>query len=26
LIAVLWSMWSAHSLTEWFDFLKSGNI
>jgi alginate O-acetyltransferase complex protein AlgI len=25
-IAVLWSMWSADSLTEWFYFLRSGNI
>jgi len=25
-MALLWSMWSADSLTEWFYFLKSGNI
>jgi alginate O-acetyltransferase complex protein AlgI len=25
LIAFLWSMWSANSLTEWFDFLRTGN-
>jgi len=25
-MALLWSMWSADSLTEWFDFLRSGNI
>jgi alginate O-acetyltransferase complex protein AlgI len=25
-IAVLWSMWSADSLTEWFYFLRSGNV
>jgi alginate O-acetyltransferase complex protein AlgI len=25
LIAVLWSMWSSNSLTEWFDFLRTGN-
>jgi hypothetical protein len=25
-MAVLWSMWSSDSLTEWFYFLKSGNI
>jgi hypothetical protein len=25
-IAVLWSMWSSDSLTEWFYFLRSGNI
>ncbi len=25
-IAMLWSMWSADSLTEWFYFLRSGNI
>jgi hypothetical protein len=25
-MAVLWSMWSADSLTEWFYFLRSGNI
>jgi len=25
-IAVLWSMWSSDSLTEWFDFLKTGSI
>ena len=25
-MAVLWSMWSADSLTEWFYFLHSGNI
>jgi alginate O-acetyltransferase complex protein AlgI len=25
-IAALWSMWSADSLTEWFYFLRSGNI
>lgn len=26
LIALLWSMWSANSLTEWFDFLKTGVV
>jgi len=25
-MALLWSMWSADSLTEWFYFLRSGNI
>src|SRR5271165_1507791 len=25
-LALLWSMWSADSLTEWFYFLRSGNI
>jgi alginate O-acetyltransferase complex protein AlgI len=25
-MAVLWSMWSSDSLTEWFYFLKSGSI
>ena len=25
-MALLWSMWSADSLSEWFDFLRSGNI
>lgn len=25
-MAVLWSMWSSDSLTEWLYFLKSGNI
>jgi hypothetical protein len=25
-VALLWSMWSADSLTEWFYFLRSGNI
>ena len=25
-LALLWSMWSADSLTEWFYFLGSGNI
>lgn len=25
-MSVLWSMWSADSLTEWFYFLKSGDI
>ena len=25
-IALLWSMWSADSLSEWFYFLRSGNI
>jgi len=25
-MAALWSMWSADSLTEWFYFLRSGNI
>jgi hypothetical protein len=25
-IALLWSMWNADSVTEWFDFLRSGNI
>jgi hypothetical protein len=25
-MAVLWSMWSADSLTEWFSFLRSSNI
>jgi hypothetical protein len=25
-MAVLWSMWSADSLTEWLYFLKTGNI
>ena len=25
-IALLWSMWSADSITEWFYFLRSGNI
>ncbi|HVN82972.1 MAG TPA: hypothetical protein VMW38_28570 [Terriglobia bacterium] len=25
-VALLWSMWSADSLTEWFHFLRSGNI
>jgi hypothetical protein len=26
LIAILWSMWSADGLTEWFYFLRSGNV
>jgi hypothetical protein len=26
LISVLWSMWSANSLSEWFDFLRTGDI
>jgi hypothetical protein len=25
-IAVLWSMWSADGLTEWFYFLRTGNV
>ena len=25
-MAMLWSMWSADSLTEWFYFLRSGSI
>jgi alginate O-acetyltransferase complex protein AlgI len=25
-MALLWSMWNADSLTEWFYFLRSGNI
>jgi hypothetical protein len=25
-VALLWSMWSVDSLTEWFYFLRSGNI
>jgi hypothetical protein len=26
LISFLWSMWSANSMTEWLDFLKTGNV
>jgi D-alanyl-lipoteichoic acid acyltransferase DltB (MBOAT superfamily) len=26
LISVLWSMWSANNLTDWFDFLQTGTI
>jgi hypothetical protein len=26
LISVLWSLWSADSVTEWFGFLRSGNV
>jgi hypothetical protein len=26
LISLLWSLWSAESITEWFYFLRSGNV
>jgi hypothetical protein len=26
LISLLWSLWSVNSLTEWFIFLKTGNV
>jgi alginate O-acetyltransferase complex protein AlgI len=25
-IALLWSMWSSDSLTDWFDFLRTGSV
>jgi len=25
-MALLWSMWSADNFTEWFYFLRTGNI
>lgn len=25
-ISILWSMWSAHSITEWLNFLRTGRI
>jgi alginate O-acetyltransferase complex protein AlgI len=26
LMSILWSMWSANSMSEWFYFLKTGNV